>query len=56
MVHLQKRHDGLLVRHVPDVGGVDGQDPVAHPQLPRGRRRPARDNFTDVDSLKQETA
>ena len=44
------------MRHVPDVGGVDRQDPVAHPQLPRGRRRTARDNFTDVDSLKQETA
>ena len=51
MVHLQKRHDGLLVRHVPDVGGVDRQDPVTHPELPRGSGRAPGNDFTHVNSL-----
>ena len=41
------------MRHVPDVGGVDRQDPVAHPQLARGRGRAAGDDLTHVDSLDQ---
>ena len=49
---LEEAHHRLLVADVPDVGGVDRQDPVAHPELPRGRGRAPGDDFTHVDSLK----
>ena len=48
---LQEGHDGLLVCDHPDVGGVDGQHPVAHLQLVRGSGGSSGDDFTDVDSL-----
>ena len=49
---LEEAHHGLLVAHVPDVGGVDRQDPVPHPELPRGCGRAAGNDLTHVDSLK----
>ena len=50
---LEQRHDGFLMCHVPDVSGVDRQDPVSHPQLPGGSGRAAGDDLADIDSLKR---
>ena len=32
---LEKAHHGLLVTHIPDVGGVNSQDSVSHPEFIR---------------------
>ena len=50
---LEEAHHGFLVADAPDVGGVDRQDPVAHPQLARGRGRASGGDLTHVDSLDQ---
>ena len=32
---LEKAHHGLLMTHIPDVGGVNSQDSVSHPEFIR---------------------
>ena len=49
---LEQRHDGFLMRHIPDICRVHGQDPVSHPQLASGRGRATGYDLTDIDSLK----
>ena len=52
LARLEQRHDGFLMGHVPDICRVHCQDPVSHPQLARGCSWAARNDLTDIDSLK----